>query len=642
MTIFGRAKRKQASLEAFKNNEVEHIDTKKKNTQKSKSRVIEAQTTLNLAQAPPPPYPSSTPLPYGYWHPPQGPYQQYHPSKNPVSQVSLVARPPPPPPDNDIYKQNRKGKSCTNLPAAFTKPVQCLNHGIDALQHRPTDCMNPGAALCELISSKLDTVITLIDGERFSGDERELVIYQNPQPTIRGGGALATRDVSRSATNAIATAVTSTNYFAKANLYANARLPPNLPPLKLYLPTYPLLCLAAQYSQRVYTRPSGAERETHVDADWRLGTKAMVIKSVPIDDMNTVVFAIRGSQTFMDWAVNLNSAPASPNGFLVTHLPPDLNGDADEPQDDPGNLCHSGFLSVARKMVKPVAARLRSMLEEDPSRAGCSLLITGHSAGGAVASLLYAHMLAKEVKSELNILTGCFKRVHCITFGAPPISLLPIEKLPPGGPRKSLFLSFINEGDPVPRADKAYVRSLLDLYASPSPGSSCALIPSCPIRAKLSSPTHPQPQPQTSAPTNPSSTPTPITTMTSTLLKPLLPRPKPKPKPTKPHSNAQAPIWKVPPSTLSNAGRLILLRSRSGSSSSAGRPTPASAPTPSPAAPGTPIRIAGEEDVSMCVTTDEQLRAVVFGDPVMHMMRVYARRIEVLATRAVTARISGG
>ena len=133
----------------------------------------------------------------------------------------------------------------------------------------------------------------------------------------------------------------------------------------------------------------------------------MVIKSVPIDDMNTVVFAIRGSQTFMDWAVNLNSAPASPNGFLVTHLPPDLNGDADEPQDDPGNLCHSGFLSVARKMVKPVAARLRSMLEEDPSRAGCSLLITGHSAGGAVASLLYAHMLAKEVKSELNILTGC-------------------------------------------------------------------------------------------------------------------------------------------------------------------------------------------------------------------------------------------
>jgi hypothetical protein len=49
-----------------------------------------------------------------------------------------------------------------------------------------------------------------------------------------------------------------------------------------------------------------------------MGTKAMVIKSVPMDDMNTIVFAIRGSQTFMDWAVNLNSHPASPEGFLVS------------------------------------------------------------------------------------------------------------------------------------------------------------------------------------------------------------------------------------------------------------------------------------------------------------------------------------
>ena len=76
-------------------------------------------------------------------------------------------------------------------------------------------------------------------------------------------------------------------------------------------------------------------------------------------------------------------------------------------KDDPGNLCHSGFLSVARKMVKPVAARLRSLLEEDPSRTSSSLLITGHSAGGAIASLLYSHLLAEEAGSELSILAGC-------------------------------------------------------------------------------------------------------------------------------------------------------------------------------------------------------------------------------------------
>lgn len=84
-----------------------------------------------------------------------------------------------------------------------------------------------------------------------------------------------------------------------------------------YLPSYPLICLAAQYSQRVYTKATGKEREAFVDSNWRMGTKAMVLKSVPIDDMNTIVFAIRGSQTFMDWAVNLKTAPVSPQGFLV-------------------------------------------------------------------------------------------------------------------------------------------------------------------------------------------------------------------------------------------------------------------------------------------------------------------------------------
>jgi hypothetical protein len=36
--------------------------------------------------------------------------------------------------------------------------------------------------------------------------------------------------------------------------------------------------------------------------------------------------------------------------------------------------------------------------------------------------------------------------------------------------------------------------------------------------------------------------------------------------------------------------------------------------------------------------TDEQLRGVVFGDPVCHMMKLYERRMEVLATNAVIGR----
>jgi hypothetical protein len=44
----------------------------------------------------------------------------------------------------------------------------------------------------------------------------------------------------------------------------------------------------------------------------------MTIKSVPMDYMNTIVFAIRGTATFMDWAVNLNMAPTPPTSFLVS------------------------------------------------------------------------------------------------------------------------------------------------------------------------------------------------------------------------------------------------------------------------------------------------------------------------------------
>jgi hypothetical protein len=68
----------------------------------------------------------------------------------------------------------------------------------------------------------------------------------------------------------------------------------------------------------VYAAPRGAEKEAHVSANWRGGTRAMVVKSVPMDDKNMIVFAIRGTATFMDWAVNMNMAPTSPVGFLVS------------------------------------------------------------------------------------------------------------------------------------------------------------------------------------------------------------------------------------------------------------------------------------------------------------------------------------
>lgn len=528
----------------------------------------------------PPSYPPQQIVPYGY-----------HPFTAPAHASSSHL---PYPPSNQLYGQQAKWSSCQNLPNTIARPCQVVN----ATVNRTTDYLNRGAALCDQVASKFNDVISLMDEETFIGNEHDLRLtyYQSPpssppqlaaEPATRGRPSRASVPARKYPPNRphgcsnTPKALTTSNVFEKAAMYANSRLPMDLPPLRVYVTTWPLVCLAANYSLNAYRKPLGAETDTYVEADWRIGTKAMVIKSVPIDDMNMVVFAIRGTQTFMDWAVNLNTATVSPSGFL----------------DDPGNLCHAGFLDVAVKMIRPVASRLKQLLKENPSRAACSLVITGHSAGGAVASLLFSHMLSASVKSELNDLTGRFKRVHCVTFGAPPVSLLPLSKS--AGQerklRKSQFLSFINEGDPVVRADKAYIRSLLDLYASPSP-KAAGQAPSAVNNILTSAP---KVNLSSGFWNNKSSR------------RPKLPK-RPGCAPAaidRPFSNA---VWRVPPAALSNAGRLVLLR----------------------------IPLNGrKDDVTACITTDEELRGVVFGDPLMHQMKLYSRRVEILATRAATGRL---
>lgn len=90
---------------------------------------------------------------------------------------------------------------------------------------------NAQETLQALISTKLDSVITSIDGEEFGGREQDLLIKEDPLVGLRGGGDYEA--VSRGANRAVSTAIISTNYFAKVHLYANSRLPPNLPALQL-------------------------------------------------------------------------------------------------------------------------------------------------------------------------------------------------------------------------------------------------------------------------------------------------------------------------------------------------------------------------------------------------------------------------
>lgn len=435
--------------------------------------------------------------------------------------------------------------------------------------------------LYDACADRLYDVLSQIDEDEFNGGYRDLVVNEPPSPQLAHAPlnqGSERRLVQFEKPQTKKSRDKTVDVFSKLDYYLNSQLPVSLPPLQLYMPTYPLLCLAAEYSADAYLSPrSNAEKRHYVSADGRTGAKAMVIKSVPCDDKKTIVFAIRGTSalSLRDWGINLKNAPTSPEGFL----------------DDEGNLCHSGFLKVAKAMVRPIAARLRHILQENPNRASCSLMITGHSAGGAVASLLYAHMLSSTVHSELNTLTACFKRVHCVTFGAPPISLLPLQK--PNSTdarlRKCLFHSFMNEGDPVVRAEPAYIRSLLDLLAAPNPST---------------------------GPTACHKTNTAINSLG--VLGASMSRLDLSLKPSKSRMNlrqdlAQKLWWDVPAATLSNAGRLVALRVTKGTSES--------------------------ETIGAYIVTDEELRKVMFGDPIMHQMGVYRRRIEALAFRAVTGKL---
>ncbi|KAE9968021.1 hypothetical protein BLS_006067 [Venturia inaequalis] len=481
--------------------------------------------------------------------PPYGP-ESYGP---PLVQAIQWSSPPNPP--NAVYmnhNQSSTQQSLLHIPSAVTGGLQKASKSVTNLNPR---CLTQGAALYDRMSSKLDAVITCMDEEKFSGDETDLRLVESHE-VYRDGS----RNVSQTLSVPGSNSSNSTNHFSKVWSYSNSRLPPYLPPLKVYMPTYPLLCLASQYSLRAYDKPKKSEREHHVKASVFHGTKAMVIKSMPVDDMNTIVFAVRGTQTFMDWTVNFAQAPCSPTDFL----------------DDVGNLCHSGFLCVARFMIAPVAARLRELLQKDPSRSAASLLITGHSAGGAVAQLLYAHMLSETVSSELTHLTGFFKRVHCVTFGAPPVTLLPLQKPTARRHHKSLFFAFANEGDPVVRADRAIVRSLLKLYVTPTPDAPCAI----------------------------------MTSAIPGVLKCKKSRLKLAAQASSMQTSNPAPMWAIPSSTLSLGGRIVLLRERYGSQH--------------------------PDDIEACQVSDEMLRQVVYGDPLCHTMTLYAKRIEMLATRAVT------
>jgi len=182
-------------------------------------------------------------------------------------------------------------------------------------------------------------------------------------------------------------------------------------------------------------------------------TAATASQSLSGESFPALVVAIRGSFKMIDWVVNANYQSYDAHDLLASAewLP---QGRAHETFK-----VHSGFRNGAKALLPSI----KQQLQADSGRTK-HVIFTGHSAGGAVASLLYLHFLGIANQSFPSL------RFSLVTFGSPPVTAPSVTELVnghlKGQANPGLAVSVVNETDVVTRADDQYVLSLANLYRS--------------------------------------------------------------------------------------------------------------------------------------------------------------------------------
>ena len=195
------------------------------------------------------PYGPPPPAPPGWMLAP--PYLQ--PQQQPILiQNNYLLAPPIPQSNGKICSKVNKlaSASVANLPGFLQGDLpncipgaQLFNSGVAECQRDGIQYLNQGAALTDLISSRFDSVLTLIDGDRFGRDEQQLAELNVPeqgQEPILGTRDSTLKNSRPSNTTAIdrgpeclGKAIATTDVFTKWKLYANSMVAGSLPPVKL-------------------------------------------------------------------------------------------------------------------------------------------------------------------------------------------------------------------------------------------------------------------------------------------------------------------------------------------------------------------------------------------------------------------------
>lgn len=128
---------------------------------------------------------------------------------------------------------------------------QLYDDGLSAWHGSCTQLVNSTAAVYDQVSSRFNDIMTSIDHEKFMGHERDLFDFQwssgthvtpppNPPTTDRGffsppppKKSSKKQPKHKGSANTVTSCAVSNSYFSKVELYANSRLPKDLPPLTL-------------------------------------------------------------------------------------------------------------------------------------------------------------------------------------------------------------------------------------------------------------------------------------------------------------------------------------------------------------------------------------------------------------------------
>lgn len=135
-----------------------------------------------------------------------------------------------------------------------------------------------------------------------------------------------------------------------------------------------------------------------------------------------LVVAVRGSASKLDHIVNLNGDPRDAKALFVSPAL-EVCGYHTEPNEqkiikDDGNSetpnialhAHAGFLNSALELMKQLSNRVENRLKKNPRT---NIIFTGHSAGGAVASLLHLSFRAKfKTTCKSKFLPGILNSRH--------------------------------------------------------------------------------------------------------------------------------------------------------------------------------------------------------------------------------------